>query len=250
MLLYVCDKTHIQDGVTSCNASPNSKANYFSQFLQNPLRPTNGTASHYIMVVMLVAIFFVNPFTLSGYGGRNTLRTVPHSTGSVRTINAYEADYDMLDAKESPVDAMMYIGFWMLRVLVAAVCFGWMTLKAMPRVVANSQDSVQFWRFRKQAEKDLEEVRLAHKLCGFHLFLCCIPPPPPFSGGVYECQGKPRSGSVRYQQTYASILPWLAEWTPVEYFLSFPLRGERTDFFFNHGIITHLPFFLLLPLLI
>lgn len=161
----------------SHSASPTSKASFFSQFLQNPLRPTSGAASQYLMVVMLVAVFFVNPLALYGQGSPNALHAVPHSVGSVRTINAYEADYEDVEVRRSSVDVMVYVGVWMLRVLFAALCFGWMTLKAMPRVVANSQDSVQFWRFKKQAEKDIEEVTHALNMpdifMHFSVHFCC-----------------------------------------------------------------------------
>lgn len=56
------------------------------------------------------------------------------------------------------VDVLMFVGFWALRVFVAALCFGWITLRSMPRVMANSQESLHYWRLRKQAEKDIENV--------------------------------------------------------------------------------------------
>ena len=58
----------------------------------------------------------------------------------------------------SSMSTVMWVGVWFLRLFVAALCFGWMTLKSMPKVMANSSESVQFWRLRKQAEKDLQKV--------------------------------------------------------------------------------------------
>ena len=176
----------------SHSASPSSKASFFSQFLQNPLRPTTGAASQYLMVVMLVAVFFINPFALSGQSSPSALRVVPHSAGSVRTINAYEMDYDDVEVRRSSVDVMVYVGVWMLRVVFAALCFGYMTLKAMPRIIANSQDSVQFWRFKKQAEKDIKDVMTGMlvnvtscRFASFFHFLLSL------LGRFYKCQGQP-----------------------------------------------------------
>ena len=150
--VYVCYK----DGMLSHNSSPSSKSVYFTQFLRNPVRPIGGAASQYLMMVMLVAVFFVNPLALSGYGDPSSLHVAPHSTGHARSLNTYE---DMGVVRPSSAYSVAYLGVWMLRMLVAVMCFGWMTLRAMPRVIANSNESVQFWRFRKQAEKDIEEVQ-------------------------------------------------------------------------------------------
>lgn len=134
------------------DASPTSKISFFNQFLRNPV--PRGGASQYLMVVMLVAVFFVNPFTFSGPGVVHE-KMVPH-TGGVRTVLGSPS----VGVSEgySTLDAMVYVGFWVLRILVACLCFGWITLKSMPRIMANSQDSVHFWRLRKQAEKYLEQV--------------------------------------------------------------------------------------------
>ena len=64
----------------------------------------------------------------------------------------------MPDVQYTSMDMAIYFGFWALRILMAAICFGWMTLKSMPKIVANSNDAVRFWRFRKQAESDLSKV--------------------------------------------------------------------------------------------
>ena len=133
------------------NSPTSSKSTFFS------ILPTSG-ATQYLMVVMLLAVFFVNPLTLSGNGRSNALHSVPHSAGSVRTINAYETDYDDVEIRRSSADVMVYVGVWVLRVVVTVLCFGWMSLKAIPRIIANSQDSIQFWRSKKQAEEDIEKV--------------------------------------------------------------------------------------------
>ena len=57
------------------------------------------------------------------------------------------------------MDTALHFLSWAVRILIAAGCFGLMSLKSMPRIMANSRDAVHFWRFRKQAESDLQKVR-------------------------------------------------------------------------------------------
>ena len=140
----------------SHNSSPMSKNSFLSQFLRNPIGPVNGAASQYLMMVMLVAVFFVNPLALSSMGGAGSLRVGPHSTGYTRTLNAYD---NMEVFKPSALYSVAYLALWALRILVSLLCFGWMTLKAVPRVVANSSESVQYWRYRNQAERNIEQVK-------------------------------------------------------------------------------------------
>lgn len=138
--------------------SPGSKASFFTQFLREPV--LRASASQYLMVVMLVAVFFVNPLAFVGGPAGGIHHVTPH-IGAARTILG-SPDEPAAAALTSPsLDTLMYVGFLALRVLVACLCFGWMTLKSVPRIMANSQDSVHFWRLRKQAEKDLEQVRIA-----------------------------------------------------------------------------------------
>ena len=72
----------------------------------------------------------------------------------MRTLNTMDTT-GMVSSDYSSMDMALYVSFWALRILIAAVCFGWMTLKSMPKIFANSHDAVRFWRFRKQAENDL-----------------------------------------------------------------------------------------------
>ena len=48
--------------------------------------------------------------------------------------------------------------FWALRLLIAAVCFGWMTFKSLPGIQANPDAGNNYWKFQVQAKKDLERV--------------------------------------------------------------------------------------------
>lgn len=115
------------------------------------MRQTN--ASQYLLVVTFLAVFFINP--LSFYGPGAVLPLAGQHSGSARSLSSF----DMVEGSTSPISALMWVGVWALRLFVAALCFGWMMLKSMPKVMANSNDSVQFWRLRKQAEKDLHKVR-------------------------------------------------------------------------------------------
>ena len=110
-----------------------------------------GTVGQYLMVVMLVAIFFINPLSFTP----SVRQTSKH--GGMRALNSLELDDDNVGGDQM-MDMVIYFGFWALRIFIAAVCFGWMTLKSMPKVVANSQDAVRFWRYRKQAENELQKV--------------------------------------------------------------------------------------------
>ena len=79
----------------------------------------------------------------------------------MRTLSTMDSPGMVVDnGTFSSMDMAIYVGFWVLRILMAAICFGWMTLKSMPKLVANSNDAVRFWRFRKQAENDLMKVRV------------------------------------------------------------------------------------------
>ena len=107
--------------------------------------------SHYVMVVTLLAVFFINPLNL--YGAGPVLPMMDHQLGSVRTLSSMD-----VEEGTGSTGYLMLMGVWLLRLSVAVLCFGWMILKSMPRIMANSPDSVQFWRLRKQAEKDVQKV--------------------------------------------------------------------------------------------
>ena len=130
-----------------------------SQLLQGTTHHHHTSFSQFIMVVTLVAIFFVNPLSFMSPGVGGPLGSGPHAVGggggSMRTLSTLDSP---VDVKYTSMDTALYFGFWALRILIAAICFGWMTLKSMPRIVANSNDAVRFWRFRKQAENDLSKV--------------------------------------------------------------------------------------------
>lgn len=126
------------------------------------MRQTN--TSQYLLVVTFLAVFFINP--LAFYGPSAVLPIAGQHSGSARSLSGFE----MVEGSTSPISALMWVGVWVLRLFVAALCFGWMTLKSMPKVMANSSDSVQFWRLRKQAEKDLQKVsgKMSGVIITFH----------------------------------------------------------------------------------
>ena len=128
------------------------------------------------MVVTLVALFFINPLALSRQG--RVLHVIGDAHSGGRSLSGIEAG----DDRElswwgvgGSINLLMFLGFWTLRIFVAALCFGWMTLKSMPRIMANTQESLHYWRLRKQAEKDLENVRC--RISRFHNSNqdCCQP---------------------------------------------------------------------------
>jgi len=120
--------------------------------------------SQYLLCVLLVAVFFINPLSFTG---QHLVRSSGHVAAATRTLSASEEMMDLTNQMEGGdlVTAnIIYYLFWVLRVLIAAGCFGYLTLKSMPRITANSSDAVRFWRFRKQAENDLQKVNI-HQPC-------------------------------------------------------------------------------------
>jgi len=120
--------------------------------------------SQYLLCVLLVAVFFINPLSFTG---QHLVRSSGHVAAATRTLSASEEMMDLTNQMEGGdlVTAnIVYYLFWVLRVLIAAGCFGYLTLKSMPRITANSSDAVRFWRFRKQAENDLQKVNI-HQPC-------------------------------------------------------------------------------------
>ena len=107
----------------------------------------------YLMCVLLFAVCFFNP--LSYTGSRFHSGGMSHD-GNMRTLNAYGmGESERWDASMT----FAYLMVWLIRFLVAGLCFGWLTLKSLPRVFADSSGAVRFWRARKQAEIDVQRVR-------------------------------------------------------------------------------------------
>ena len=108
------------------------------------------------MCVLLVAVFFVNPLYFTGHhpniiGG--------HTPGGMRTLSGVEDPQAM--ANEGDVFGVVCWGvLWLVRLLVAAACFGWIHIRSVTAFDHLSPEGVKFWRFWKQAQQDL------HKVCG------------------------------------------------------------------------------------
>lgn len=119
-----------------------------SHLIQGTNRASN--IPRFLMCVLMMSVFFINPMTFTGRAP-----TYPHQGG--RTLSAIDLDSPAYE-EEYAMGSFLYFLFWGLRILIAAGCFGWVTLRSMPKVRANSQDAVRFWRFRKQAENDLQKV--------------------------------------------------------------------------------------------
>lgn len=105
------------------------------------------------MCVLLVAVFFVNPLYFTGHhpniiGG--------HTPGGMRTLNSVN-NPSVLD--EGDMVGVFWWGVvWLVRLLVAAVCFGWIHVHSIAGFDQSSPEGVRFWRFWKQAQQDLQKV--------------------------------------------------------------------------------------------
>ena len=132
-------------------ARPGNMSLLASHLLQGPRNPV----PQYLIVVMLVAIFFVNPLALMS--GSSTLQFSSHSVGSARTLNSYSEDMEDSWA--------VYGALWAFRLAMAVLCFGWATLKCVPNLSGGSQEAASYWRLRKQADKDMQNVSTAIAAC-------------------------------------------------------------------------------------
>ena len=133
-----------------------------SHLMQGTMMGRGGRASNfsqYLLCVLLVAVFFINPLSFTG---QHFVRSSDHFAGGMRSLSTSEGMMDPMEGGDHMTASILYYLFWVLRVLIAAGCFGYLTLKSMPRVTANSTDAVRFWRFQKQAENDLQKVSIHH----------------------------------------------------------------------------------------
>ena len=103
------------------------------------------------MCVLLVAVFFINPLYFTGHhsniiGG--------HTPGGMRTLSSVDA----LQEEGDVVSVFWWGVVWLVRLLVAAVCFGWIHVHSIGTSDHSSHEGVKFWRFWKQAQQDLQKV--------------------------------------------------------------------------------------------
>lgn len=122
--------------------SPNSRvgsglAMFATQMLQRSAAP------QYLMIVLLLAAFTLNPLPSSYIG------TKSHHG---RTLSG-------LDTAESEGDWIVLGGLWALRTLLALLTFGWLTLRGTPSLSTGSTEAVAYWRLTKQAQRDMQNVR-------------------------------------------------------------------------------------------
>ena len=105
------------------------------------------------MCVLLVAVFFVNPLYFTGHhpniiGG--------HTPGGMRTLSSVEG---LVESSEGyMVGVFWWALVWLVRLLVAATCFGWINIRSVSSFDVSSPEGVKFWRFWKQAQQDLHKV--------------------------------------------------------------------------------------------
>lgn len=108
------------------------------------------------MCVLLVAVFFLNPLYFTGHhpniiGG--------HTPGGMRTLSSVDDPqaYGMSD-KGHVIGVFWWGLLWVVRLLVTAVCFGWIHVRSVAAFAPSSPEGVRFWRFWKQAQQDLQKV--------------------------------------------------------------------------------------------
>ena len=110
-----------------------------------------------LMCVLLVAVFFVNPLYFTGHHPN----LIGGHTGSMRTLSSIDNPAINQIADESyEMGTLVWGMLWLVRVLVAAVCFGWVTLRSLTAFGPSAPEGVKFWRFWKQAQQDLQKVRM------------------------------------------------------------------------------------------
>lgn len=107
-----------------------------------------------VFCVILLAVFFVNPLTFFLPHGESP---VGNHAGSMRSLSGLETS-SQLPEPVRLMDSITYLLLWAMRLLVAAAVFGWMALRSFPTVAPNSKGAVQFWRYKMQAEKDVQKV--------------------------------------------------------------------------------------------
>ena len=152
--------TSLGDSLISTTQQPHSLLE--SHLIQGTLMGQGGGArsrtsnfSQYLLCVLLVAVFFINPLSFTG---QHMVQHGAQVHAGMRSLSASEEGLVVSTEGGDMTGNILYYLFWVLRVVIAAGCFGYLTLKSMPRVKINSSDAVRFWRFRKQAENDLQKV--------------------------------------------------------------------------------------------
>ncbi len=133
--------------------SPNSRAGNLSLLASHLLQRS---APQYLMVVLLLAVFTVNPSSLMMNG--------PSKPHHGRSLNSLDTALDS--------DWTIFWGLWLLRAALMLLAFGWLTLSATPSHVSGSKQVVSYWRLRKQAERDMQNVSGCNNAS--HWLLVCL----------------------------------------------------------------------------
>ncbi len=110
--------------------------------------------SRRVLCVLLLAVFFINPLSLFLPRGD---ASISHQLGSVRSLSGIDMDQEIPQPRYM-ADSIIYLLLWALKLLIAAGVFGWMTLRSFPTVPPSSKGAVRFWRYKMQAEKDMQKV--------------------------------------------------------------------------------------------
>ena len=125
-----------------------STQDYKISLLARLVGSTNGrpsAASHGLLCVLMAMLFFVGPLSL-------TKSHAPQLHAGSRALSGLES------GDQTPLDTAIYWIYWGVWLLVAMVCYGLVTLRALPRASTNARSVSKFWQHRGQAEKHLQMV--------------------------------------------------------------------------------------------
>lgn len=144
--------THSHTHTSQSSSSPSSHTYLPSHLLHSTI--PSSTVPHMLMCVLLVAVFFVNPLYFTGH---NPNIIGGHTLGGMRTLSS--VDSSMVESSEGfMVGVFSWALVWLARLVVAAVCFGWIHIRSVASFDGTSPEGVKFWRFWKQAQQDLHKV--------------------------------------------------------------------------------------------
>ena len=127
-----------------------STQDYKISLLARLVGSTNGrpsAASHGLLCVLMAMLFFVGPLSL-------TKSHAPQLHAGSRALSGLES------GDQTPLDTAIYLIYWGVWLLVAMVCYGLVTLRALPRASTNARSVSKFWQHRGQAEKHLQMGQL------------------------------------------------------------------------------------------
>ncbi|KAL5459850.1 hypothetical protein EMCRGX_G033233 [Ephydatia muelleri] len=127
-----------------------SAQDYKFSLLARLASSTNGrpsAASHGLLCVLMAMLFFVGPLSI-------TKGHAPQLHAGSRVLSGFES------GDQTPLDTAVYWTYWAVWLLVAMVCYGLVTMRALPRASTNARSVSKFWQHKGQAEKHLQMGQL------------------------------------------------------------------------------------------